>query len=177
MLPAAAIAWLPAALPLPSERDALLALGALVAMRLAPRLGMWLYAAVALPGTLMHELAHFIVALLLRAQPEFPSLVPRRIAGGWRMGSVAFRAGPVRAAPIALAPLLLFPLAWWWTVAVMPRVTWPWLAAAAWIAGALLSACLPSPADLRLARPALLGLGVIAVIAAALWFVAGHHLP
>jgi len=177
MLPAAATAWLPAALPLPSTRDALLALAALVLMRLAPRLGMWLYALVALPGTLMHELAHFIVAFLLRAQPEFPSLVPRRMDGGWRMGSVAFRAGPVRAAPIALAPLLLLPLAWWWTVAIMPRFTWPWLAAAAWIAGALLSACLPSPADLRLARPALLGLGVIAVIAAALWFVAGHHLP
>ncbi len=166
----AAIAWLPAALPLPTTRDALLALVALALMRMAPRLGMWLYAVVALPGTLMHELAHFIIALLLRAQPTFPSLIPQRMAGGWRMGSVAFRAGPLRAAPIALAPLMLFPLAWWWTVAIMPRFTWPWLAAVAWIAGAVLSACLPSPADLRLARPALLGLSAIALIAAIAWF-------
>ncbi len=169
--------WLPAALPMPAARDALLALGALVLMRMAPRLGMWLYALVALPGTLMHELAHFVVALLLRAQPEFPSLVPTRMQGGWRMGSVAFRAGPVRAAPIALAPLLLFPLAWWWAVAIMPRFTWPWLAAAAWIAGALLSACLPSPADLRLARPALLALAVLALLAAGFWFATRHASP
>ena len=175
MLPAAATAWLAATLPLPGTRDALLALAALVLMRMAPRLGMWLYALVALPGTLMHELAHFIVALLLRAQPEFPSLLPRRMDGGWRMGSVAFRAGPVRAAPIALAPLLLFPLAWWWTVAIMPRFTWPWLAAAAWIAGALLSACLPSPADLRLARPALLGLAVVALVALGLWLAVRNN--
>jgi hypothetical protein len=139
-------------------------------MRLAPRLGMWLYALVALPGTLMHELAHFLVALLLRAQPEFPSLVPARIRGGWRMGSVAFRAGPLRAAPIALAPLLLLPLAWWWTIAVMPRADWPLLAAAAWIAGALLSACLPSPADLRLARPGLIGVGTIGLVLLIAWY-------
>lgn len=157
------------ALPLPAPRDALLALAALVLMRMAPRLGMWLYALVALPGTLLHELAHYFVALLLRARPEFPSLVPTRMQGGWRMGSVAFRAGPVRAAPIALAPLLLLPLAWWWSIAVMPRFVWPWLAAAAWIAGALLSACLPSSADLKLARPALFALGVIALLAGALW--------
>jgi hypothetical protein len=169
MLHAASSAWLPAALPLPSPRDAIVVLAAFALMRMAPRLGMWLYALVALPGTLMHELAHFVVALLLRAQPEFPSLVPTRVQGGWRMGSVAFRAGPVRAAPIALAPLLLLPLAWWWTVAIMPRADWPLLAAAAWIAGALLSACLPSPTDLRLARPALLGIGGLAAAAAIAW--------
>ncbi len=155
---------------MPAMRDALLALAALALMRMAPRLGMWLYALVALPGTLMHELAHFIVALLLRAQPRFPSLIPQRMVGGWRMGSVAFRAGPMRAAPIALAPLLLFPLAWWWTVAIMPRFSWPWLAATAWIAGALLSACLPSATDLRLARPALLGLGIVTVLAVIAWY-------
>lgn len=159
--------WTTAQLHVLSPTDIVAAFGALLLIRACTRLGMWLYAIIALPGTLAHELAHYLVALLLFAQPSFPSLIPQRTGRGWRMGSVAFRAGILRAVPIALAPIMLLPLALFWAV--------HWLAPAAdlmywlhaWIVGALLSACLPSTADFKLAIPALM---VLAVLAALAWF-------
>ena len=145
--------------------DIALALLALLLIQASSRLGMWSYALVALPGTLAHELAHYLVAALLLAKPSFPSLRPQRTLHGWRLGSVAFRAGPLRSVPIALAPLLLAPLAWAWAVTFMAPAGWPLVAVHAWIVGALLAACLPSRADLQIAFPALavlIGLGLIA---------------
>jgi hypothetical protein len=130
---------------------------------------MWPYAVIALPGTLAHELAHYLVALILFAKPSFPSLLPQRSEHGWRLGSVAFRAGLLRSVPIALAPLLLAPLALYWAATFLAPATWPLLALHAWIVGALVSACLPSKADFKIALPALL---IIAVIAGLAWFLA-----
>jgi hypothetical protein len=59
-----------------------------------------------LPVTIMHELAHFSVALLLGGRPSGFSLWPKREGGGWRLGSVTARATLLSAAPTALAPLL-----------------------------------------------------------------------
>ena len=154
-----------AAVPL---QEAMLAAVALFLIRLSSHLGMWTYAVVALPGTLAHELAHYLTALLLAARPTFPSLVPQRTAFGWRLGSVAFRAGPLRSLPIALAPLLLLPLAGWWLLHLMIGSPWPLHAVHAWIVGALLSACLPSSADMRIALPAL---AVIALLLLAWWLL------
>jgi hypothetical protein len=58
----------------------------------------------------MHELAHFVMALLLGGKPSGLSLWPRREGGGWRLGSVTARATLLSAAPTALAPLLWLPL-------------------------------------------------------------------
>ena len=160
--------WISAQLHALSSMDLAFALGALLLIRASSRLGMWAYALVALPGTLAHELAHFLVALLLGAQPSFPSLVPQRSAHGWRLGSVAFRAGPLRSVPIALAPFALAPLALWWAAHFLPGAGWPGYGVHAWVVGALLSACLPSSADFKIAIPALL---VLAAIAALAWFV------
>ena len=143
-------------------------LGAFVLIRASSLLGMWAYALFALPGTLAHELAHFLVALVLAAKPSFPSLVPRRSEHGWRLGSVTFRAGIVRSVPIALAPLALLPLALAYGVAFLAPAAWPLSALHAWIMAALLSACLPSRADFRIAIPALL---LAALAAAAAWFL------
>lgn len=159
---------LSAALASVSLRDAALAAGALLLIRLSSHLGMWTYALVALPGTLAHELAHYLTALLLAAKPSFPSLVPQRTPFGWRLGSVAFRAGPLRSLPIAMAPLLLLPLAAWWMLTFMPGSSWPMLGVHAWIVGALVSASLPSSADFRIAFPAL---AVIAVIGLGWWLL------
>lgn len=139
--------------------------GVLVAERVVARLGMWPYALFALPGTLAHEAAHWLVAKLLFARPRFPDLRPARTARGWRLGSVAF-AGPWwRAAPIALAPLALFPLALWWTVALLAPASAGAFAVHAWIAGTLLNAALPSRADWRIAAPSLLVLGALVLAA------------
>lgn len=59
-----------------------------------------------LPVTVMHELAHFVIALLLGGRPGGFSLWPRREGGGWRLGSVTARMTLLSAAPTALAPLL-----------------------------------------------------------------------
>ncbi len=71
-------------------------------------------------GTACHELAHFIVGLLTNARPQGLSLIPKRTAKGWLLGSVTL--GHLRwynAAPTALAPILIilipFAVAWWRT--------------------------------------------------------------
>jgi hypothetical protein len=157
--------WLAAQFQFLSSTDIAVAIGALVLIRACTQLGMWLYAIIALPGTFAHELTHYLVALLLFAHPSFPSLIPQRTGRGWRLGSVAFRAGMLRAVPIALAPILLAPLAFFWAVHFMAPASGPVYALHAWIVGALLSACLPSRADFKLALPALAILSVIAAIA------------
>jgi len=127
---------------------------------------MWVYTVVALPGTAVHELAHFTVALLLGARPSFPSLIPQRTARGWRLGEVRFHAGRVRAMFIALAPLLLAPLALWWAAAWLAPGAWPWYALHVWIVAALLQACWPSRTDWRVALPALAVLAAVAAVVA-----------
>jgi len=161
-------AWAIAALDGLSSTDVAVALAALALIRACHRLGMWAYALIALPGTLAHELAHYLMALLLFAKPSFPSLVPERTAHGWRMGSVTFRAGIFRAVPIALAPLLLVPLALTWAAGLMAPATGPVYFVHAWVVGGLISACLPSSADFRIAVPALLVVGVVVGLA---WFL------
>jgi hypothetical protein len=148
-----------------SPTDVVVAVGALLLIRACTVLGMWLYAIIALPGTLAHELTHYLVALLLFAQPSFPSLIPQRTGRGWRMGSVTFRAGIFRAVPIALAPIILLPVAMFWAVHWMAPAAGSMYWLHAWIVGAMLSACLPSSADFRLALPALAILSVIAAVA------------
>lgn len=128
--------------------------GMLVLLRASTHLGMWSYALLALPGTVAHELAHFVVALLLGASPSFPSLLPQRSERGWRLGSVAFRAGLLRSVPIVLAPLALLPIALAWAVAVLPTAPWPVRLLHLWLIAALAYASLPSRADLRIALPA-----------------------
>ena len=71
----------------------------------------WLFV---LPGTFVHELAHWLIALLTGSRPGFPSIIPhKRDEGGWVLGSVTFRAGFLTAGLVALAPIYLMPpLAW-----------------------------------------------------------------
>ena len=155
--------WIGTQVSVLSTRDVLIVLAMLAAMRLASRLGMWAYAAIALPGTFAHEMAQYLVALLLFAKPDFPSLAPQRTLHGWRLGSVTFRAGIARALPIALAPFALMPLALWWATLMAPAEGALYFVHA-WLAAALVSASLPSSADFKLALPAL---AVIAVAALA----------
>jgi hypothetical protein len=144
-----------------SPLDLACILGALLIIRVSRYVGMWAYALVGLPGTLAHELAHFVVALVLGARPTLPSLIPKRTDHGWLLGSVPFRAGHVRALPIALAPLLLAPLALWWAGTFLQSASWPLFCVHVWIVAALVAGSLPSMADLKLALPALVVVAVI----------------
>jgi hypothetical protein len=64
----------------------------------------------ALPGTILHELAHLVVAAVTGGRPTGFSIIPRRDPSGrgWLLGSVTIsRPGPISALPSALAPLAL----------------------------------------------------------------------
>lgn len=68
-------------------------------------------------GTLSHELAHFIVGLLVGAEPNRITIIPKRRGKVWELGSVVFNnLSWYNAAPAALAPLLVLgvPLAVAW---------------------------------------------------------------
>jgi hypothetical protein len=94
------------------------------------------YALTALPGTVAHELAHFVVAFMFGARPAFPSLLPVRTQRGWQLGSVPIPGRPRQGAAIAMAPLLLAPLALWWASALLhPAVATVFLHV--WIVAAL----------------------------------------
>lgn len=151
-----------------ASRDLWILGGILILTQIGARIGMWTYCLLVLPGTLAHELAHFGVALVLRASPSLPSLIPARVSGGWRLGSVSFRAGPLRSMPIAIAPLALAPLSLLWASATLPGavVDGEYLLHA-WGASTAFGASLPSREDWRLAAPAF-ALAAIALVALAM---------
>lgn len=104
-----------------------------------------------LPGTLIHELLHFGVGLILNAKPVSFSIWPRKSGPStWTMGSVGF--ANVRwynGAAVGLAPLIAPAAATWFA----PDATnWQidlgdlkyWVSAAP-----LFSMCLPSWADFK----------------------------
>ena len=65
----------------------------------------------ALPGTVLHELSHLLVAAVTGGRPVGFSIIPHRQPGSgsrqqWVLGSVTIsRPGPISALPSALAPL------------------------------------------------------------------------
>jgi len=131
---------------------------------------MWIFAIVALPGTALHELSHFTVALALGARPSFPSLIPTKVGSVWRLGEVRFQTGHLRAMFVALAPLLLAPFALWWALTFVAHTAWPWYALHVWIVAALLHACFPSRTDWRLAFPAIAVLIVLTLLLGGYYF-------
>jgi len=70
---------------------------------------MWASALVNIPGTILHEMMHYIVGLVLNARPCNFTIFPRKSPDGYYvMGSVGFRNVTFyNAVPSAMAPLLL----------------------------------------------------------------------
>jgi hypothetical protein len=61
-----------------------------------------------IPGTFLHETAHFLVGFFLNARPTSFTLFPRRSGDAYVMGSVGFKNIKFyNALPSAMAPLLL----------------------------------------------------------------------
>jgi hypothetical protein len=146
-----------------------------LALVLASRRWVWMYALVTLPGTFLHELSHWGVALLSGGRPTAPSVLPVRSERGWRLGAVGVR--QVRwfnALPIGFAPLLLAPLAWLALrhAAGIDAAHWThW--AGLYVAAVMAASCLPSRADARIvvSRPSgLLAYGALAALAAWAWW-------
>lgn len=75
----------------------------------------WVFAyyILVMPGTLFHELCHWVVAFVLKGKPSGFSLLLKKTPNGrYALGEVRFIPGQLNTASIALAPLLLVPV---WT--------------------------------------------------------------
>lgn len=131
-----------------------------------------IFALIAWPGTLMHELAHGVTGLMLGAKPSSMTLWPKSLGGGrWQLGSVGFtnltwwNAPWTAMAPMLLAPLSLVLAMWWaypaWVAGDMGRAGF-----ALYVCATMLQASWPSSTDFEVAFP---GLVVMALVGAWLW--------
>jgi len=133
---------------------------------------MWRIAVLSLPGTMAHELMHFIVGALLLAKPRGFSVWPKAVGRSWRLGSVSFsNIGLLNGVFVALAPLLLLPIAWLCLVHVLLALwnesRWGWWLLAGYLTATALFAAMPSWQDIRVGARSLL---LYVVIGALVWW-------
>ena len=135
---------------------------------------MWASALVNIPGTILHELMHFTIGLLLNARPCNFTIFPRKAPdGSYVMGSVGFRNVTFyNAVPSAMAPLFLLVIGFMinrYYLPVMP------LTAVNYILYVLLQTiiienAMPSGADFRVAGMYLKGILLYSILFVA-WLV------
>lgn len=87
----------------------------LTRMKYATYRNIYVAALINIPGTLLHELSHFMVGGFLNAKPTSFQLMPRNAGDGtYVMGSVGFyNLTFYNTLPAALAPLSLLPFGYW----------------------------------------------------------------
>lgn len=128
---------------------------------------MFLTALVNIPGTFLHETAHFTVGLLLNARPTSFSLFPVKQGDTYITGSVGFRnLHFYNALPSAMAPLLLLPVAYFFDkyffdhehVTVIGYIVYVLLQTI------IIENALPSSADFKIGFGNLLGVAFYALI-------------
>jgi hypothetical protein len=121
---------------------------------------MYLFALLILPGTLSHEICHYLVGLVLNGQPTGIQLLPQRTGRKVALGSVQFaHARWYNAFFIGLAPLALLPLAIWlirWRISLPLEVDWK-EGAIFYLVVNLVMACMPSGQDLKVAARSPIG--------------------
>ena len=131
-----------------------------------------IFALVAWPGTLAHELAHAAVGVILGAKPTSMTLWPKSLGNGrWQLGGVGFTNLKWWNAPwTAMAPMLLAPLsmalALGWAYPAWAAGDFLAAAPALYVCATMLQAAWPSPTDFEIAFP---GLVVIGIAVAILW--------
>lgn len=136
---------------------------------------MLLISLINIPGTFLHETAHFIVGFLLNARPTSFSLFPRRSGDAYVMGSVGFKNIKFyNALPSALAPLLLLPIGYYfnmWFFANVHLSLWTYFGYII-MQTIIIENALPSTTDFKVAFSNLIGvLFYGALIIAALFFL------
>ena len=108
-----------------------------------------------IPGTILHELMHFIVGLVLNAQPRNFSIIPKRSDGGYVMGSVSFaNIAFYNAVPASMAPLLLLPLGFYVNRYLLPLIEPTFLnyVLYVWMQTIIIENAMPSKADFKVAK-------------------------
>jgi hypothetical protein len=160
------------------------ALGAsLLVLRWARR-WFWVFALLVLPGTVAHELCHYLLGLVLNGRPAKFQVVPRRQEGRYTLGSVAFaHLRWYNAFFVGMAPLLLLPAAWGllrWRFAPDPLahpLDWG-QGLAFYLLVNLVAAALPSRQDFKVAARSPVGWVLLGAVLAWGWAQARSlHLP
>lgn len=115
-----------------------------------------------LMGTLLHEIAHYVTAVLLNGKPTHFSLIPKRQGDDWLLGSVEVRNLTwYNAVPIAFAPLFLFVGAYfldvWYSALPIAKMIWTDLG---YLFGLviLVDNAIPSTQDIKVALSNIFGL-------------------
>jgi hypothetical protein len=103
--------------------------------------GFFIVSLTRLPGTIAHELCHYVMALVLGGNPHgfniIPSIGPD---GSYTLGSVLFNPTWWNAAPVALAPFLIAPFLVL-GIAIVSKLQRP----THWLLGCfVLASCLPA---------------------------------
>ena len=104
-----------------------------------------------LPFTIMHELAHFVVAFLTGGRPSSLSVWPRKSGNGWILGSVTSVPTLLSAAPTALAPLGWLVIGYYSMVLWDMRPVWMPEYLLMVLLYACAAACTPSWQDIKVA--------------------------
>ena len=131
--------------------------------------GMLASALVNIPGTILHETAHFLVGLMLNAKPASFNLLPKRRDDVYVMGSVGFRNIKFyNALPSAMAPLILLPLAYWLNEYFLVTTIWRYLFFIL-LETVIIENAIPSSTDFKVAFSSPLGLLFYGVIILALY--------
>ena len=133
----------------------------------------YLIALISLAATVLHEACHWLVGLLLNAQPRSVTLIPKRQGGHWVLGAVSFANLKLwNAAFVALAPLAMLPLGAWafqaWMVPALAAGDYPSWALAGYIVACCLFGGLPSGTDIRIGAVSTV---FYALIAGAIWWL------
>jgi len=142
-----------------------LAVGLLVAHKARGPVSSWF---AMLPGLICHELAHFLVATVTGSDPSPISLFPKRIKGGWELGSVRFSPGWSTAGFVALAPLYLLPPIAVLVVHEFAKAAAGEQALAGYVVATLIWGAWPSGPDWKIALRYPLGTFILGAIAALL---------
>ena len=147
----------------------------LVRMKNATYNSMFLCALINIPGTVLHELMHFLVGLFTNARPYNFSLFPKKADnGGYVMGSVGFsNITYYNAVPSALAPLLLLPIGFYINRYGLPMINPTFINYILYILlqTIIIENAIPSSTDFRVARLYFSGMVLYGVIGFAVLFM------
>ncbi len=116
---------------------------------------MWMSALINIPGTLLHELMHYLVGLFLNARPcDFTLFPQRNLEGNYVMGSVGFKnVTYYNAIPASMAPLLLLPIGFYLNRHILPMINPTFINYAAYVLlqTIIVENSIPSRADFKVA--------------------------
>lgn len=146
----------------------------LIHLKNATYKSMFLCALINLPGTILHEIMHFFVGLILNARPCNFTILPRKSDKGYVMGSVGFtNITFYNAIPSSMAPLLLLPIGFYLNRYFLPNMTPTFTNYVLYVLlqTIIIENALPSSADFRVAKQYFLGIVMYIAIGVSLLFI------